>query len=257
MTNDLVTFNVRYEESVFKLKMESPTDVHRFIQKLKNELNLEDTVDLILLYPTLDGKMETKLCYNAKSKEIYCSVEIVVIVIHELLEDDPKSQIMNLTKKVNRLSSQFDEYLLYFDNKLKENTSSVLESIRSMLSKQSQKNSSYKVTKDDIGEQSKPNGTLDNGHTKPQKKVKKDEEKTSITSVYTDTPKLTDSVNDKNQEQIPNNSSNTSAKPKDIDNLLKMLVEKGYNNTIQNIIALKRFDNDFEKTINYLKSNAV
>jgi hypothetical protein len=68
---------------------------------------------------------------------------------------------------------------------------------------------------------------------------------------------LTDSVNDKNQEQIPNNSSNTSAKPKDIDNLLKMLVEKGYNNTIQNIIALKRFDNDFEKTINYLKSNAV
>jgi hypothetical protein len=29
---------------------------------------------------------------------------------------------------------------------------------------------------------------LDNGHTKPQKKVKKDEEKTSITSVYTDTP---------------------------------------------------------------------
>lgn len=68
---------------------------------------------------------------------------------------------------------------------------------------------------------------------------------------------MPESINDKDQQQIPENSNNTSIKPKDIDSLLKMLVEEGFNNTIQNIIALKRFDNDFEKTINYLKSNAA
>lgn len=41
---------------------------------------------------------------------------------------------------------------------------------------------------------------------------------------------------------------------KDIDTLLGMLVNEGFNNTIQNIIVLKRFENDFEKAITYLKS---
>lgn len=34
MADDLVIFNVRYEKSIFKLKMENPTDVYEFIQKL-------------------------------------------------------------------------------------------------------------------------------------------------------------------------------------------------------------------------------
>lgn len=43
--------------------------------------------------------------------------------------------------------------------------------------------------------------------------------------------------------------------PKDIDLLLEMLISEGYTNTIQNIIVLKRFDNDYEKAINYLKTS--
>jgi len=45
--------------------------------------------------------------------------------------------------------------------------------------------------------------------------------------------------------------------PKDIDVLLEMLVADGYTNTIQNIIVLKRFDNNYEKAKNYLKSTAT
>lgn len=45
--------------------------------------------------------------------------------------------------------------------------------------------------------------------------------------------------------------------PKDIDVLLEMLAADGYTNTIQNIIVLKRFDNNYEKAKNYLKSSAT
>jgi len=45
--------------------------------------------------------------------------------------------------------------------------------------------------------------------------------------------------------------------PKDIDVLLEMLVADGYTNTIQNIIVLKRFDNNYEKAKNYLKSSST
>jgi len=44
---------------------------------------------------------------------------------------------------------------------------------------------------------------------------------------------------------------------KDIDVLLEMLVADGFTNTIQNIIVLKRFDNDYEKAKNYLKSSVA
>lgn len=36
---------------------------------------------------------KTKLCYNAVSKEIYCSVELVVIIIRPQLPDNPTAQI--------------------------------------------------------------------------------------------------------------------------------------------------------------------
>lgn len=45
--------------------------------------------------------------------------------------------------------------------------------------------------------------------------------------------------------------------PKDIDGLLECLVADGYTNTIQNIIVLKRFNNDYVKAKDYLKSNAT
>jgi len=45
--------------------------------------------------------------------------------------------------------------------------------------------------------------------------------------------------------------------PKDIDVLLEMLAADGYTNTIQNIIVLKRFDNNYEKAKNYLKSSST
>lgn len=34
MSNDLVTFNIRYERSKFEMKIESPTDVFGFVLKL-------------------------------------------------------------------------------------------------------------------------------------------------------------------------------------------------------------------------------
>lgn len=68
---------------------------------------------------------------------------------------------------------------------------------------------------------------------------------------------MPDSFVNNDQQNIPENSSNTSLKPKDIDSLLKMLVDEGFTNTIQNIIVLKRFENDFEKAVNYLKSSAT
>jgi len=43
-------------------------------------------------------------------------------------------------------------------------------------------------------------------------------------------------------------------KSRDIDDLLEILANEGYTNTIQNIIVLKRFANDCEKALNYLKT---
>lgn len=47
----------------------------------------------------------------------------------------------------------------------------------------------------------------------------------------------------------------TKNDPKDIDTLLDMLVKEGFTNTIQNIIVLKRFDNNYKKAIEYLKQS--
>jgi len=44
-------------------------------------------------------------------------------------------------------------------------------------------------------------------------------------------------------------------KPTDIDSLLEMLAEDGFTNTIQNIIVLKRFDNDYKKVVEYLNNS--
>lgn len=47
----------------------------------------------------------------------------------------------------------------------------------------------------------------------------------------------------------------TKNDPKSIDELLDMLAKEGFTNTIQNIIVLKRFDNDYEKAVEYLNKS--
>lgn len=49
-------------------------------------------------------------------------------------------------------------------------------------------------------------------------------------------------------------SKNAKCSNKIIDDLLEKLCNEGFKNPIQNIIVLKRFDNDYEKAINYLKN---
>lgn len=90
---------------------------------------------------------KTKLCYNAVSKEIYCNVELVVIIIYPQLPDNPNAQIkvhilihcifnthvflINklifillffmkiLSNTINELSSKFVELSLSMENNLK------------------------------------------------------------------------------------------------------------------------------------------
>lgn len=46
-------------------------------------------------------------------------------------------------------------------------------------------------------------------------------------------------------------------KPTDFDDLLEVLANEGFTNTIQNIIVLKRFGNDYDKAVNYLKTGSA
>lgn len=45
-------------------------------------------------------------------------------------------------------------------------------------------------------------------------------------------------------------------KPTDFDDLLEVLANEGFTNTIQNIIVLKRFGNDYDKAIHYLRTGS-
>lgn len=58
-----------------------------------------------------------------------------------------------------------------------------------------------------------------------------------------------------NLSEDSNKKKKSSTSIVDIDTLLKRLTDDGFSNTIQNIIVLKRFDNDYEKAINYLNSS--
>lgn len=63
-------------------------------------------------------------------------------------------------------------------------------------------------------------------------------------------------------QNLPNLSENLNQqedyvninKPSEFEDLLELLSREGFNNTIQNIIVLKRFGNDYDKAVNYLKS---
>ncbi|KAL5234926.1 hypothetical protein ACI65C_002336 [Semiaphis heraclei] len=258
MSDDFITFNIRFEKTLFELKIKTPENVSGFIEKLKNELNLEKTDELVILCPTPDGKMmeiqsddnieflkETKLAYNAVTKEIYCNVELVVTVIHEL-PDDTKVQFMLLSNKIDKLASKIDELSDKFIQKIEGNQTSTFSSIRSILAEIESVN---KSKNNSLGEEDldiKPNLGV------RQKKTKKDKEKLSTTAGTNDSSSNT-------PENLKSDAPTSAPRlvPKDIDVLLEMLVADGYTNTIQNIIVLKRFDNDYEKAKNYLKSSST
>lgn len=63
--------------------------------------------------------------------------------------------------------------------------------------------------------------------------------------------------NSTNSEENVNQPNIVETNKNNIDDLLEMLANEGFTNTIQNIIVLKRFDNDFDKAISYLKSSAT
>ncbi|XP_015372905.1 PREDICTED: uncharacterized protein LOC107168119 [Diuraphis noxia] len=262
MSDDFITFNVRFEKKLFELKIKTPKNVSGFIEKLKDELNLEKTDELVILCPTPDGKMmeiqsddnieflkKTKLAYNAVTKEIYCNVELVVTVIHEL-PDDTKAQFMLLSNKIDKLTIKIDELSDKFIQTIEENKTSTFSSIRSILAEGLQTASVNKSKNNSLGEEDLD---IKVNLGQRQKKTKKDKEKLSSTTVAT---------NDNSSNSPENLKSDTPTSVpriirKDIDVLLEMLVADGYTNTIQNIIVLKRFDNDYEKAKNYLKSSST
>ncbi|KAL4113948.1 hypothetical protein QTP88_017495 [Uroleucon formosanum] len=263
MSDNFITFNIRFEKALFELKMKTPDDVSGFIGKLKNELNLTETDELVILCPTPDGKMmeinsdddieflkKTKLAYNAVTKDIYCNVELVVTVIHEL-PDDTKAQFLMLSNKIDKLASKIDGLSDDFTKKIDENKTSTFSSIRSILAEHLDIDSGNKSKNNFSGEEDldkKPNLGL------RQKKIKKDKEKLSSTAGNNNN---SSNISENLKLDAPTLELASGIIPKDIDVLLEMLAADGYTNTIQNIIVLKRFDNNYEKAKNYLKSSAT
>ncbi|KAL4154155.1 hypothetical protein QTP88_001988 [Uroleucon formosanum] len=69
MSEDIVTFHIRCEKALFELKVKSPIDVSVFITKLKNELKLDESDDLVMLCPVSDdGKMKLQYPEFASAK---------------------------------------------------------------------------------------------------------------------------------------------------------------------------------------------
>ncbi|XP_060878259.1 uncharacterized protein LOC132950732 isoform X2 [Metopolophium dirhodum] len=225
MSDDFITFNIRFKKSLFELKIKTPGDVSGFIEKLKNELKLEETDDLVILCPTPDGKMM------------------------EIHSDDDIEFLKMLSNKIDKLASKIDGLSDDFTKKIDENKTSTFSSIRSILAEHLDIGSGNKSKNNSLGEEDldiKSNLSL------RQKKIKKDKEKLSSTAGTNDNSSTT-------SENLKLDAPTTAPRliPKDIDVLLEMLVADGYTNTIQNIIVLKRFDNNYEKAKNYLMSSAT
>ncbi|XP_026812375.1 uncharacterized protein LOC113553308 [Rhopalosiphum maidis] len=262
MSNVFITFKIRYEKELIERKIIAPTDMSGFLETLKNELLLEETDELVILCPTPDGKImelqsdddieclkQTKLSYNAVTKEVYCNVELVVTIIRKF-PNDTSAQFMILSNKIDNLTSKIDKLSDEFIKKIDEDKTSTFSTIRSILAEHLQIDSGNKL-KDSLGEgdikELKPNVDVH------KKKTKKDKEKLSSTTTPTNNNSSTMS------ETIKLKTPKSASRPisKDIDVLLEMLVADGFTNTIQNIIVLKRFDNDYEKALNYLKSSVA
>jgi hypothetical protein len=262
MSSDLVTFNVRCEKQMYEMKIQTPIKISGFIKELKTILEVEDIDELVILCPTSDGKMmeiisdydieflkKTKLCYNAVSKEIYCSVELVVIIVHKYSPDDPKVQLMTLSNKFDKLASQFNELSESLNTKIETSTSNIIKNISSFMLECSQtdSNSTFKKNSSDEDNNYEPKVVNQRKNI-----IKKNKEKHSTSSSYNliDNDKSSNIPENFNQLNIKSNSTNKS---KNVDDPLDKLVKLGFTNTIQNIVVLKRFDNDVDKAIKYLR----
>ncbi|XP_050542815.1 uncharacterized protein LOC126906313 isoform X2 [Daktulosphaira vitifoliae] len=153
MSNDSVTFHVRCEKLQHVMKINTPENIFDFIEIMKLKLNVEENDDIVILCPTTEGKMmelktnadieflkKNKLCYNAISKEIYCNVELVIIVIknEQQIQDDPIVQMKVLTNKVDQLSIQINK----LSDSLSENSSNIMKILGSIVSE------NYHINKD-------------------------------------------------------------------------------------------------------------
>ncbi|XP_050422071.1 uncharacterized protein LOC126834299 [Adelges cooleyi] len=292
--HDFVTFHVRCEKSQFIMKIKTPENFSEFTEKTKLQLNADDN-DIVILCPTTEGKMmeiqsdddieylkKNKLCYNAVTKEIYCSVELVVIMVHKVepqLPDDPKVQMMSLTKQVEKLSTQMTQ----LSETVAENYAELMNVLKSALmgndNGQIEKNRNSSTSTDEIEYLAEPIATIPTTKTtananddaktfeKPGVRQKKPMRKEKSQS--TQLPSSTKTIhipNDISGLMIPIKGTDSSNKQdktsdgakgdSDLDNPIKRLNEHGFTNTIQNIIVLKRFNNDFEKALQYLKTQA-
>jgi len=257
-----ITFNIRYEKDLIERKIKTPTDISEFIEMLKNELQLMETDELVILCPTSDGKIkelqsdddiawlkQTKLSYNAVTNEVYCNVELIVTAVHKF-PNDPNAQFKILSNKIDDLTSKFDKLSDEIIRKNDEDKSSTCSAIRLILTELLQNNFENKLN-NSLGEgedikELKPNVDV------RQKKTKKDKEKLSST---TSSNNNASTMSENFKSDTPKSASRPISK--DIDVLLEMLVADGYTNTIQNIIVLKRFDLDYEKAKSYLKSSVA
>lgn len=59
-----------------------------------------------------------------------------------------------------------------------------------------------------------------------------------------------------NENQLKTDVNKPHAK-NDMNDLVEMLKEQGFTNTLRNIIILVRFDHDYETALKYLKSNPI
>ncbi|XP_026818799.1 uncharacterized protein LOC113557461 [Rhopalosiphum maidis] len=256
MSDIFVKFNIRHEKTLIEVNMKLPEDLNELIDSLKNELKVEETDELVILCPTPDGNMmelqsdddlnflkKTKMAYDVVTKEIRCKSELVVNVIKNL-PDDPKAQFMILSKKINDLTIKVDKLSNDFFKNIDEFKTSTFSTIRSILAEHLQKDSGNKSKDNFIGE-------VDSMDLKINlEKNKKNTEE--------DKKKLSSETNDDSSAMLENKRLDIPTPvPRHFDVLINKLVADGFTHNLLNVISLKRFNNDYEKTVNYLKTHHI
>uniref|UniRef100_A0A2S2PLY8 PB1 domain-containing protein n=1 Tax=Schizaphis graminum TaxID=13262 RepID=A0A2S2PLY8_SCHGA len=256
MSDIFVKFNIRHERTLIKVNMKLPKDLNELIDQLKNELKLEETDELVILCPTSDGKMielqsdddvnflkKTKMAYDVITKEISCKSELVVNVIKNL-PNDTKAQFMMLSKTINDLTIKADKLSNDFIKNMDEFKTSTL-SIRSILAEHLQKN---------CGNKSKDNNFTGEVDSKDLK-IDLDENKKNTEE---DKEKLSSETNNNSSAMLENKRLDIPTPvPRHFDVLINKLAADGFTHNLLNVISLKRFDNDYEKTVNYLKTHQI
>lgn len=260
MSHVFVTYKFLYEKTSIELEIKTPTNLSGLTDILKNELKLEETEELMILYPTPDGNMmelqsdddvkflmETKIAYNAVNKKMHCNVELVVIIINNLPNDE-EAQLMFLSKKIDNLTLKVDklsglikntdkitykvDQLSDFIKNIDENKSSTFSAIRSG---SKEKN----IYSDQIGFE--PN--LD------ECKKNTEEDKEKLLSATTSETNDDFSFMSK-MKRFDTFTSILNFESEDVDSLFQKLKGYGVTEELRNLIVLKKFNNDYEKAIN-------